>query len=142
MARMNSSMLQSSFAAMIDAEPELTRRFYEILFSRYPQVVPLFPPGSRRRQEQMLGQALLALVEHLDDSAWLVDTLPALGARHVHYGVTDEMYAWVGECLLAAMAGASGEQWTPEVEAGWTAAYQAVAGLMIQGAHAALAEAA
>jgi hemoglobin-like flavoprotein len=96
--------------------------------------VPLFGRNTRAQQEKMLAQALVALVDHLDDATWLGTALPALGAKHVAYGVTDEMYDWVGECLLAAMAEAAGDAWTPELAAGWTAAYGAVAGLMQQGA--------
>jgi len=126
--------LRQSFETMIEREPELTRRFYEIFFERYPQVMPLFGRNSRVRQEQMLAQALGALLDHLDDASWLGNVLPALGAKHVAYGVTDEMYGWVGECLLAAMAAASGPDWSPALEAAWTSAYGAVAGLMLQGA--------
>ena len=128
------ALLRESFDLVLEREPELTRRFYEIFFARYPQVVPMFGRNTRVQQERMLAQALGALLDHLDDATWLTSALPALGAKHVAYGVTDEMYDWVGECLLAAMANAAGELWTAELAAAWSAAYGAVAGLMQQGA--------
>ena len=82
------------------------------------------------------GEALVAVMEHIEDGRWLEQTLTALGQKHVDYGVTEEMYDWVGASLLAALAEAAGEDWTPELEAAWRAAYGAIAGLMQQGAAA------
>jgi hemoglobin-like flavoprotein len=136
---MSTEIIRDSFEIILRNEPLLARRFYELLFARHPRVVPLFSRQNRVAQERMLAEALVALVDHLDDAAWLGDTLPALGARHAGYGVTDEMYGWVGACLLDAMAAAAGPAWTREVAAAWTGAYAAVARLMLQGAHAATA---
>ena len=61
-------------------------------------------------------------------------TLGALGAKHVEYGVTDEMYDQVGDALLATLAEVAAEAWTPEVAAQWTLAYGAIAGMMQAGA--------
>jgi len=105
-------------------------------------VAPLFGRNSRARQEEMLTQALVAVLDHLEDASWLTTTLPALGAKHVGYGVTDEMYGWVGECLLAAIAEAAGEAWSAELAAAWTEAYGAIAGLMLSGAQAVVERAA
>ncbi len=128
------STLRESFALVVTRAPDLTSRFYDVFFERYPQVRPMFGRSPRRQQEEMLTKALVAVVDHLEDPSWLGHTLKALGAKHVAYGVTEEMYAWVGECLLVALADALGEDFTPAVAAAWTAAYGAIAGAMIEGA--------
>jgi hemoglobin-like flavoprotein len=130
--------LRESFALVAERAPDLTRRFYEILFERYPQARPLFG-ASTRKQEEMLTRALAAVIDHLEDGAWLSDTLRALGAKHVGYGVTDEMYDWVGDALVRALAEAAGDAWTPRVAKAWGDAYGAIAGLMQEGAHASAA---
>jgi hemoglobin-like flavoprotein len=127
---LNVPLLRSSFDLVVAREPQLTTRFYEILFARYPQVKPLFGRHTSAAQAQMLQQALIAVMEHLEDAAWLGATLGALGAKHIDYGVTPEMYGWVGDSLLAALADAAGEAWTPELAGAWTEAYGAVSGLM------------
>lgn len=127
---LNPAILRSSLELVITRRPDLTHRFYEILFERYPQVRPLFGRHSAAQQEQMLAQALVAVVDHVEDGAWLTENLAALGARHQGYGVTAEMYPWVGECLLATLAEVAGDDWTPELEAQWTEAYGAIVGLM------------
>jgi hemoglobin-like flavoprotein len=47
------------------------------------------------------------------------------------------MYGWVGASLLATLAEVAGADWSPRLEAAWTEAYGAIAGLMQQGAAAA-----
>lgn len=130
---MNVELLRRSFAWICDEEPALTARFYAILFTRYPQVMPLFGRNSSRKQQEMLGKALASVLEHLEHPDWLATALGSLGAKHATYGVTREMYSWVGECLLATLAEIAGDTWTPALEAAWTEAYTAVAGLMIAG---------
>jgi len=139
---LNASLLRSSFELVVERSPHVVRRFYEIFFTRYPQVRPMFRTSADglARQEKMLTDALVAVLDHVDDAPWLRQTLLGLGGKHVEYGVRDEMYAWVGECLLAALEEAAGDAWSPEIAGAWTEAYGAITGLMLEGARAARAE--
>ena len=87
----------------------------------------------------MLTQALVAVLDHLEDAPWLVNTLHGLGARHVNYGVTDEMYDWVGDSLLATIREVAADDWNDELEKAWGDAYGAIANLMQEGARLAAA---
>jgi hemoglobin-like flavoprotein len=131
---LNVALLRSSFELVADRQPQLTHRFYEILFQRYPQAKALFGRNAPAVQEKMLGDALVAVMDHLDDAPWLATTLKQLGSQHARYGVTTEMYGWVGASLLATLAEAAGPDWTPALEAAWTEAYGAIATLMQSGA--------
>jgi hemoglobin-like flavoprotein len=131
---LNVALLRSSFELVVDRQPRLTHRFYEILFERHPQAKSLFTRYSAAAQEKMLTDALVAVMDHLEDAPWLSSTLKQLGAKHVGYGVTPEMYAWVGGSLLATLAEAGGPYWTPALQSAWTDAYGAIAGLMQAGA--------
>ncbi len=131
---LNVALLRSSFDLVLERQPQLTPRFYEILFSRYPQVKPLFGRRSQDEQAAMLQEALVAVVDHLEDASWLDDTLRGMGKKHVEYGVTDEMYDWVGDSLLSTIAEVAGDDWTPELEAAWKEAYGAIAAMMKAGA--------
>lgn len=131
---LNVKLLRESFEIVVERSPNLTHRFYEILFERYPQTQQMFPAGRRASQEGMLTNALVAVMDHLEDAPWLTGTLHALGAKHVDYGVTDEMYGWVGDALLRTLAEVAGNDWSPELEAAWTAAFGAIASLMQEGA--------
>lgn len=39
------------------------------------------------------------------------------GRRHVAFGVTSEIYAWVAESMIAAMAERGAREWTPDMTA-------------------------
>ena len=134
--------LRSSFERVIERSPNLTHRFYEILFARYPQTRRMFGRHSSAKQEKMLADALGAVIDHLEDAPWLSQTLMGLGSKHAGYGVTDEMYAWVGDALLSTLAEAEGDDWTDDVKQAWTAAFGAIASLMQEGTRRALATAA
>jgi hemoglobin-like flavoprotein len=127
-------LLRTSFDLVVSRRPDLTLRFYEILFERYPALQPLFGRTARAAQARMLAEALAAVLDHLDDAAWLQGTLGALGRRHVAYGVTDAMYDMVGDALLATLAEVAAEAWTPAVADQWAAAYGAIASMMQAGA--------
>jgi len=129
---MDTDLLTESLVLADAPEDGLTRRFYEILFERYPPVRPMFG-ADVRPQAAMLRTAVVAVLDHLDDEAWLTETLGSLGAKHAGWGVTEPMYAAVAECMLAAMSELAGDDWTPEMTQAWTEALTAVAGLMLAG---------
>ena len=128
---LNVVLLRESFDVVATANPKFVTRFYEILFERYPQTQAMFPVANRPRQAEMLTGALVAVMDHLEDAPWLTETLGALGEKHVDYGVTREMYDWVGACLLAALAETAGDKWSSELNAAWTEAYGAIVSLMV-----------
>ena len=130
-------LLRSSFLLVVERNPDLTQRFYEILFERYPQLAPMFPVGRRATQAQMLASALGAVMDHLEDASWLSAQLGSLGTKHVEYGVTEEMYGFVGDALLATLAEVAGADWTPALKQAWTDAYGAIVSLMLRPAQAA-----
>jgi hemoglobin-like flavoprotein len=131
-------LLRDSFQLVLERHPAPTARFYEILFEQYPAARALFRRNSRKNQEAMLAQALVAVLDHLDDGAWLEGTLGALGEKHASYGVTREMYDWVGGALIATFAEIAGKDWTPAHTEAWGTAYGIIASIMLRGeAHAA-----
>ena len=131
---LNVALLRSSFDLVVERQPQLTHRFYEILFQRYPQAKALFVRHTLAAQEQMLTDALVAVMDHLEDAPWLTSTLKGLGAKHKGYGVTNEMYGWVGASLLATLAEVAAGDWTKAHETAWSDAFGAIAGLMQAGA--------
>jgi hemoglobin-like flavoprotein len=125
--------LRTSFEVVVERSPDITHRFYDVLFERYPQVRGMFGRNSRPAQEKMLTQALAAVIDHLEDGPWLAQTLGGMGKKHEGYGVTREMYYWVGDALLTTLAECLGDDWTPRVSRAWSDAYAAIAGMMLAG---------
>lgn len=126
-------ILAVTFEAASRTEPEFPARFYDCLITRYPECRDIFTDGVSRKQERMLARALVAMLAHLDDPAWLSDELPPLGERHDRMGVRPEMYGWFSRCLVDCLAHHAGASWSPEAEAHWRAALGLVSALMITG---------
>lgn len=127
--------LRSSFELVIARSPQMTGRFYEVLFQQHPEARPLFA-ASLDAQQEMLTRTLALVIERVEDGVWLEETLRALGAKHVDYGVTAEMYPWVKRALLTTLAEVAAEEWTTRVEAAWSDALDAISRMMLGGARA------
>ena len=126
-------ILRSSFNLALERQPNLTHVFYEELFARHPAARSLFGSTDMAAQETMLAEALVAVMDHLEDAPWLQSTLAGLGARHAGYGVTGPMYDWVGESLITTLSRANGEDWTADHTARWQEAYGAIVPMMLAG---------
>jgi hemoglobin-like flavoprotein len=133
---LNVPLLRTSFDQVVELAPDLTARFYQNLFRLYPETRSMFSPSRQQAQEKMLTDALVAVLDHLEDAPWLKSTLQALGAKHVDYGVRDEMYGWVGHSLLTTLEEVAGDSWSAELAGAWNDALGAIAGLMLEGAAA------
>jgi hemoglobin-like flavoprotein len=130
---LDTQALRSSFALALERQPNLTHVFYNTMFDRYPAARQLFEGVDMASQEQMLAEALVAVVDHLEDVPWLQTTLAGLGTKHAGYGVTSEMYDWVGDSLVATLAAANGPDWTAAAAAAWQDAYGAIVTMMLAG---------
>ena len=116
-------LLRETLELTLAQDDSFPTRFYQRLFAAHPEVRPLFHRNSPGAQNKMFAQKLTAVVDHLDDPAWLGRELATLAANHAVYGVTAEMYPWVGDALIATLREACGEAWTPDAERAWTEAY-------------------
>ena len=126
--------LETSFDLVAPRGDELVDVFYARLFEAAPAVRPLFAHTDLRRQKAMLLATLVLLRKSLRDLGAIVPKLNELGARHVHYGARPEYYPVVGAVLIASMAEIAGDAWRPEYERAWSAAFDVVAGAMLDGA--------
>ena len=126
--------LEESFDLVAPRGDELMDTFYARLFAAAPAVRPLFAATDLRRQKAMLLAALVLLRKSLRDLGAIVPKLRELGARHVAYGAEPEHYPVVGQVLIASMAEIAGEAWRPEFQSTWAAAYDVLAGAMLDGA--------
>lgn len=121
------SLLRDTLEITLAKDDTFPQRFYEILFAAHPQLRPMFYRNTPGAQNKMFAQKLSAIVDHIDDPAWLDRELVSLASKHIGYGVTPEMYGWVREALIVTLAEACGDAWTPEADAAWRAAYGALA---------------
>jgi hemoglobin-like flavoprotein len=125
------AQVKSTFIYAIPISESVAADFYARIFAAHPQLRGMFPEDMTvQRQKLML--TLTAIVSDLDNLDRLVPMVTELARRHVGYGVKDEYYPPVGAALIEALRHALGARFTLEVEAAWRAAYDLLAGAMIQ----------
>ena len=125
--------IKDSFNALAPHGETLVNKFYEKLFGDHPGVRPMFPADMGQQKVHLLT-SLALIVKNIDNFAALEQPLRKLGARHAGYGAKPEHYPVVGSTLLSVMAELAGPIWTRELQEDWTAAINAIAGVMLAGA--------
>ena len=129
---LNIEVLESSFKALEPLGESLTRKFYENLFERFPDVVPMFKGTSVEEQHKKLWAALQLVVNELRNPQNLTEALQGLGKRHKEYGAVAAHYQAVAETLLDVMQEFAGDLWTDEVANAWKTALITIADVMIK----------
>ncbi len=132
---LNVDLLEQTFQALAPQGAELVRRFYDELFRRHPDVVPMFANTTKEEQQKKLLSALALVVNNLRKPDVLGKALRELGQRHKGYGAIAPHYDAVAATLLDVMAEMAGPLWTSEVHQAWSDALRAVATQML-GAYA------
>lgn len=127
--------LESSFERVSAAGDAFPKRFYETLFAAHPEVRRLFPADLALQRQKLLDM-LRWVVGTLRDPAAVRTQLAELGARHVTYGARAEHYPAIVRALVEAMAQISGPQWSEDLRADWTSAFELVSDIMLGGAAA------
>jgi nitric oxide dioxygenase len=125
--------LEESFDLIAPRGDEVVHGLYSRVFDARPDIRPLFPVDMTRHERLVLA-ALIMVRSSLRDLDRLLGKLRALGARHVAYGAKAEYYPLFTGALVDSMAAVAGEQWTVEYHRAWTAAADALAAAMMQGA--------
>jgi hemoglobin-like flavoprotein len=127
-------VLRDSFRRLVPRTDALAQTFYDLLFDRYPEVLPLFDGVRFDEQRNKLVRALTLVVRHLEQPEFLRAYLQGLGAIHLAYGVAPAHYHGVRECMLAALAQTAGHRWSADEEAAWRGALELIADAMLTGA--------
>lgn len=128
---LNVDLLEQTFNALAPHGEALVARFYNELFTRYPQVKPLFRNTTQVDQQRKLLSALKLVVANLRNPAVLTDTLQKLGQRHQQYGAVPGHYQAVAATLLDVMQEFAGPLWTSDVHQAWSDALQTIAEIML-----------
>lgn len=124
------TLIRQSFDVLRNDMAPPSAYFYEDLFSRAPHLRPLF-------RDDLAGQGmrfmstLAVLVDNLHKPEDLAERYRELGATHARLGVTEDMFAPMGEALLATIRNALGERYTIDIEAAWRVAYQDFAAALV-----------
>jgi methyl-accepting chemotaxis protein len=129
------TLVKSSFERLGPRLSAMATRFYQELFGRDPALRDLFTTDLAQ-QEVRFAEKLTEIVRAMPRLDELLTHTPALGARHLGYGVRAADYETVGAALFAALAAILGSSFDAPTRQAWSLAYN-LAETMLEGAAAA-----
>lgn len=127
--------VQRTMAEIAPVADKVTSYFYALLFTRHPDLRPLFPAAMDTQRDRLL-KALLTAAERIDHAEALAAYLKNLGRGHRKYGTRPEHYPAVGECLIGSLSRYASAIWDEETEAAWVRTYTTISQIMIDAAAA------
>ena len=125
--------MQSSFSKVAPIADKAAELFYGRLFEIAPQVRPMFAEDVTEQGKKLMT-TLGVVVNGLKNLDAIIPVAQQLAVRHNDYGVTSDHYKPVGKALLWTLSQGLGDEFTPDVEAAWTQAYEILSGVMIEAA--------
>lgn len=131
------TLVQDSWNELLPMASHAVELFYDRLFELDPSLEDLLPPsllGQSTELMQVLGQAIAG------DPARMAPIVRELGRRHRDYGVRAGHYVTAGDALLWTLEQSLTEEFTPRMKEAWSAMYELMTSLMIEGAKARSAE--
>lgn len=127
-------LVRASFAKVLPIKAKAAAIFYDRLFQVAPQVRAMFPDDVTVQGAKLMS-AIGFVVAGLERLESIIPQVQELGRKHVGYGVQEEHYAMVGDCLIWTLELGLGPAFTPDVRKAWIEAYGMLAEAMIAAAH-------
>jgi len=111
----------------------ITKRFYEMLFTKHPELLNIFNHANQKqgRQQTALANAVYAAALHIENLEAILPVVKQIGHKHRSLGIKAEHYPIVGENLLAAIKDVLGDAATDEIIQAWAEAYGVIADAFI-----------
>lgn len=126
-------LLKESWLAVEDQADELAQEFYARLFVADPGLRELFPVEMTGQRSRFV-QALVAVMQSVDEPERFDALLRALGRSHRRFHVEPQHYALVGTALLESLRSRAADQWSIEFDQAWRDVYDSMATRMLSGA--------
>jgi nitric oxide dioxygenase len=119
------NIVQSTAPVLKKHSKEIGKRFYELLFSKAPDLYNIFNQTNQKRglQQEALGYAVYAAGEHITNLEAIKPVIKRISQKHRAIGIEPEQYPVVGETLLQAVKDVLGDTATDEIIEAWGKAY-------------------
>lgn len=126
-------IIKSTIPLLEQAGSALTTHFYQRMFAAHPELQDIFNMSNQHtgRQQVALFEAIAAYAKNIENLAALSSAVERIAHKHTSLRIQPEHYAIVGHHLLETLRDLVPEQFTPEVEEAWTAAYEFLASIFI-----------
>ncbi|MDF0726848.1 NO-inducible flavohemoprotein [Cytobacillus sp. S13-E01] len=112
---------------------EITKHFYEMLFSNHPELLNIFNHANQKqgRQQKALANTVYAAAKYIDNLEAIIPVVKQIAHKHRSLGIKAEHYPIVGKHLLLAIKDILGDAATDEILSAWEEAYGVIADAFI-----------
>ena len=126
-------LLKESWGYIEDRADDLANNFYARVFFADPSLRELFPVAMTDQRSRWV-QALVSVIQTVDNPDALDEFMDRLGRSHRRFHVEPQHYGVVGVALLAALREYAGDRWSIEYDQAWRDAYDTMAIRMLTAA--------
>lgn len=126
-------IVKSTAPVLQEHSQEIGERFYELLFSRVPDLYNMFNQSNQKRgiQQGALAYGVYLAGANIDNLEAIQNMVERVTEKHRALGVQPDQYPIVGEALLDAVKDVLGDVATDEVMEAWKSAYDVIADAFI-----------
>jgi len=124
------SIIKSTAELVTANDIKISKRMYEILFSKYPHVKDLFK-NSPEAQYMKLAEILSLYAVNIDKIERLKPALDVIANVHVNADIKPAHYAMIGMVLMDSMEEILGDKATLEFMDAWREAYQVIGNILM-----------
>lgn len=128
------NIVKSTAPVLQEHSQEIGERFYELLFSRVPDLYNMFNQTNQKlgTQQGALAYGVYLAGANIDNLKEIESMVERVTEKHRALGVKAEQYPVVGEALLDAVKDVLGDAATDEIIEAWGKAYKAIADIFIK----------
>jgi len=113
-------LIESSLERVAERSGDLTPLVYERLFSRHPEMKPLFwRDTSNAVKGEMLAKVFEIILDFIGDNLFAANMIQCEVITHAGYDVPPEVFRIFFGIVAEVMAEQLGDEWTPELAAAW-----------------------
>ena len=126
--------IRESLEQVLASKQSLGELFYDVFFTRHPEVQEYFSNVNMKRQAVLLTTALILVERYYSRPNLTVETyLQYLGTKHHDKGIPQELYPIWTDAMLETLEKFLASDWTPELAAEWKEAFERSIKLMFEG---------
>lgn len=126
--------LNASLEQILNSGNAFGKRFYEILFDRYPESKQYFNGVDMKRQELVLTMALKLIEQYYTEGYPSIEQyLQHMGTRHSDVGVPRDFYPKWRDAMLHTLEQFHGDEWSESLSDDWSEAIDRASEVMFHG---------
>ena len=125
------NIIKSTAELVTSNDTKITKRMYEILFSKYPHVKKIFA-NAPEDQYMRLAEIISAYAVNIDKIERLKPALQVIAKIHVSSEIKSGHYPMIGMVLMQAMEETLGERASVAFMDAWREAYQVISKILIE----------